>query len=176
MTTRVRLLARVAVFSALVFAACYAAVFLPNVNPCFFVVFAAGFFWGIGPGVTVGVVGFFLWSTFNPYGPVALPLLISQLIGISFSGVIGVLAQKVIDPRRGNMKTIVLLALAGLGCGLMYHLVVDVVDAIIYQPFWPRLIGGAVFSLITIVSNAIIFPLFFPVLAFMREREKRLAL
>jgi len=174
MRPRVRLLARVAVFSALVFASCYAAVFLPNINPCFFVVFVAGFFWGIGPGITVGVVGFFLWSTFNPYGPVALPLLASQLIGIAFSGLIGVLGQKVLDPPTWNIKTIILLALAGLGCGLTYHLVVDVVDALIYQPFWPRLIGGAVFSLITIVSNAIIFPLFYPVLTFMREREKRL--
>ncbi len=126
MKTRVRLLARVAVFSALVFAACYAAVFLPNVNPCFFVVFTAGFFWGVGPGVTVGVVGFFLWSTFNPYGPVALPLLVSQLIGIAFSGLIGVMVRKILSQPSWNAKTIILLSLAGLGCGLMYHLVVDV--------------------------------------------------
>ncbi|UCD16667.1 MAG: ECF transporter S component [Candidatus Zixiibacteriota bacterium] len=173
MSGRVKLLARVAVFSALVFASCYAAVFLPNVNPCFFVVFTAGFLWGVWPGMTVGVVGFFLWSVFNPYGPVVLPLLVSQLVGISFSGIIGAVAARIMIPLRWGYRASTTLIFSGLICGLLYHLVVDVVDALIYQPFWPRLAGGAVFSLITVGSNAIIFPLFYTALAFLKEKESQ---
>lgn len=171
MMTKTRRLARVAVFSALVFAFCFLSSFVPNVNPAFFVVFAAGFLWGWWPGVAVGAVGYLIWILANPYGPSPLPLLLSQIIGISFSGMLGTLARKVFKEIRWNRYAAVIMAVCGLLSGLAYHVVVDVVDAWLYQPFWPRLVAGLAFSLITIVSNAIIFPLFFPALAFLYKKE-----
>jgi hypothetical protein len=176
MSFGVKIIARVAVFAALVFVLSYFAVFLYNVNPAFFIVFSAGYLWGIGAGAGVGIVGFFLWSNFNPMGPVPFPLLISQLIGISFSALIGGAASKLFVPAGWNFKIAVILVISGFFCGLLYHIAVDVVDALLYQPFWPRLIGGAVFSLITILSNCIIFPLLYPALVFLYAREKRTGL
>ncbi|SYZ73112.1 membrane hypothetical protein [Candidatus Zixiibacteriota bacterium] len=173
MISRLQMTTRVAIFAALVFIFSYVSVFIANVNPAFFIVFAAGFIWGAGPGIGVGVIGFFLWSLFNPFGPVVFPLLISQLLGISFSAIIGAVVGKVITPDKFTAKISLWLITAGFLSGLFYHIFVDVVDAWMYQPFWPRLIGGAVFSLITIISNCIIFPLFYPALAYLYAREKK---
>jgi hypothetical protein len=173
MSTRVKILARVAVFAALVFVFSYFSVWLYNVNLAFFIVFSAGCLWGLWPGIGTGVIGFFLWSNFNPFGPAPFPLLISQLIGISFSAVLGVALSGFIHARGRGAQRMLILSACGLASGFGYHLIVDVVDALLYQPFWPRLIGGLVFSLITIVSNCIIFPLFYPALDFLREREKK---
>ncbi|UCD93846.1 MAG: hypothetical protein JSU69_08745, partial [Candidatus Zixiibacteriota bacterium] len=128
---------------------------------------------GLWPGVGAGVIGFFLWSNFNPFGPAPFPLLISQLIGISISASVGASVGRIITAGRSGSQRILILSLCGLVSGLGYHVIVDVVDALLYQPFWPRLIGGLVFSLITIVSNSIIFPLLYPALDFLREREKK---
>jgi hypothetical protein len=173
MKFRLQIITRVAVFAALVFIFSYGSVFLANVNASFFIVFAAGFLWGVGPGIGVGLIGFFLWSMFNPFGPVVFPLLLSQLIGISISGILGALFAKIINPGKYTARDGVWLVLAGFLSGVTYHIFVDIVDAWLYQPFWPRLIGGMVFSLITIVSNCIIFPLFYPAMAFLHAREMK---
>lgn len=176
MTDRLRIITRVAVFAALVFIFSYFSVSLYNFNPAFFIVFLSGFLWGAYPGMGVGIVGFFLYTNFNPYGPAALPIMLSQLIGISFSALLGVAVSKMITNENWDGRSIFILALAGFLSGLVYHILVDVVDAYIYQPFWPRLLAGLFFSLITIVSNSIIFPLMFPVLVYMRNRERERAL
>jgi hypothetical protein len=172
MSGNLRVLTRVALFAALVFVFSYISMFLHNVNPSFFIVFVAGYLWGVVPGAGVGAVGIFLWSIFNPLGPPPLPILAGQVIGISFSAVIGDAVRDSFKVAGWNLFTAGIMVISGFLCGLFYHLVVDVIDAWLYQPFWPRLIGGLIFSLLTIVSNCIMFPLFYPVLKFMREREK----
>ena len=174
MNRSLKIITRVAVFAALVFVFSYFSIFLYNVNPSFFIVFLAGFLWGVWPGVGVGIVGFFLWSNFNPMGPAPFPLLLSQLVGISLSAPIGAAVSKIKIPKSANLKMVFILALSGFFAGLFYHVIVDVVDALLYQPFWPRLIGGILFSLITIISNCILFPILCPVLVFLYDKEKDL--
>jgi uncharacterized membrane protein len=173
MNRNLKILTRVATFAALVFVFSYATVLMPNVNLSFFVVFTAGFLWGIWPGIGVGVIGFFLWSNFNPSGPAPFPILLAQLAGISFSAVIGTLMSSWISIRSGNFRVILLLIISGFFCGFMFHLVVSIVDAFVFQPFWPRFLGGLLFSLITLVSNCIIFPLLYPVLDYLYRKEKK---
>lgn len=173
MKTRLAKITRVAIFAALVFIFSYFSAFLYNVNPAFFIVFMAGYLWGFSSGAAVGAIGFFLWSSFNPMGPAPLPIMVAQLIGIVPSGLIGALMRHFFNLEKWNYLTALLLIMAGLLTAVLYHIPVDVMDAYLYQPFWPRLIGGTVFSLITVVSNCIIFPMFYPVLAFMSKREKR---
>jgi len=172
MNSRIKIITRVAVFAALVFVFSYFAVFINNVNPAFFIVFSAGLLWGIWPGVGVGAIGFFLWSSLNPFGPPPFPILISQIIGISLTAVIGAAAKRWLTEERNTLKNILIMAAAGLVSGVAYHLIVDPVDAFLFQPFWPRLIGGLLFSLITIISNCIIFPLFYPALVYLMKSER----
>jgi thiamine transporter ThiT len=174
MSRNLKIIARVAVFAALVFVFSYFSIFLYNINPSLFIVFMAGFLWGVWPGVGVGVIGFFLWSNFNPLGPAPIPLLLSQLVGISVAAFLGAAIRKMNITIAVNSKMIFILILSGFLTGLIYHIIVDTVDALLYQPFWPRLIGGMLFSLITIVSNSILFPILCPVLIFLYEREKSL--
>jgi hypothetical protein len=175
MRTRLAKITRVAIFAALVFIFSYFSAALYNVNPAFFIVFVAGYLWGFSSGAAVGLIGFFLWSNFNPMGPAPLPILISQLVGIVPSAIIGSLMRRFFNLEKWDFVTALLLIMAGLMTGLLYHIPVDIADAYLYQPFWPRLIGGMVFSLITIISNCIIFPMLYPALAFLAEKEKRLA-
>lgn len=171
MNSRIKTIARVAIFAALVFVFSYFSVMIPNVNPSFFIVFAAAFIWGLWIGLGAGIIGFFLWSNFNPLGPAPFPIMLSQLVGISFTAVVGALAAKVINWSTGGIKMTIILGLSGFISGLLYCAVVGVVDAYVFQPFWPRLIGGMLFSLITIVSNIIIFPIFGPALFFVMNKE-----
>jgi uncharacterized membrane protein len=172
MSRHLKIITRVAIFAALVFIFSYFTVILANVNLAFFIVFSAGMLWGIWPGVAVGVIGFFFWSNFNPYGPAPLPILLSQLIGLSFSALIGFTARKLMTSQARNIRIIIVMIISGILCGLIYQLSVSVVDAWVFQPFWPRLISGLFFSLITIISNGIIFPVLYPVLAFIYARER----
>ncbi|RKX18289.1 MAG: hypothetical protein DRP51_09415 [Candidatus Zixiibacteriota bacterium] len=174
MSYNLRIITRVAVFASLVFIFSYFSVFLYNINLGFFVIFASGFLWGLWPGVGVGLVGYFLWSNFNPFGPVPFPLLLSQLVGVSLIALVGMIASRIFKPEMWNRKGLIILAISGFFSGLFYHLPVDIVDALLYQPFWPRLIGGLIFSLITIVSCGIIFPMFYPALAFLYKKEKNM--
>lgn len=172
MSRDLRIITRVAIFASLVFVFSYLSMFLYNINLGFFIIFSAGFLWGIWPGIGTAVIGYFLWSNFNPYGPVPFPLLMSQMLGVSLIVFVGVFASKIIMPEKKDRRYLFILALSGSLAGLLYHIPVDIVDALIYQPFWPRLIGGLFFSLITIVSCGIIFPLFYPALKFMYVKEK----
>lgn len=172
MNCSLRIITRVAVFASLVVIFSYFSMFLYNINLGFFVIFISGFLWGVWPGIGVGLVGYFLWSSFNPFGPVPIPLLLSQLVGVSLIALIGVIASRMFKPDNWNRKGMIILIISGFFSGLFYHLPVDIVDALLYQPFWPRLIGGLIFSLITIVSCSIIFPLFYPALALMYRKEK----
>ena len=172
MNSRIRIIARVAVFAALVFVFSYFSVFIHNVNPAFFIVFSAGFLWGIWPGIGVGAIGFFLWSILNPYGPAPFPLLVSQIVGISLTALIGAGVKRWLTGESKTVQNIFIMAAAGLASGFAYHIIVDPIDALLFQPFWPRLIGGLLFSLITIISNCIIFPLFYPALAYLMKNER----
>ena len=88
---------------------------------------------------------------------------------------VGVIASKMFDPDKWSRKGMLILILSGFFAGLFYHIPVDIVDALLYQPFWPRLIGGSIFSLITIISCSIIFPLLYPALILMYKKEKNSA-
>ena len=170
MNLQPRLISRIALFSALIYVLSYATALLPNVSFVFFIVFAGGYLWGALPGLLIGLLGMWLWSSFNPFGPAALPLLIAQMIGAGFGGLMGAFLHRQSDNGRippGTLR----LVLAAIVCTVAYFLPVNGVDAWLYQPFWPRFIGGMPWVAISIVSNAVIFPLLFGVVTRLYPRE-----
>jgi uncharacterized membrane protein len=164
MTASARLITRIALFAALIYVLCWATSFLPNVSLAFFVAFSAGCLWGLVPGILVGAIGMWLWSTFNPYGPASLPVTISQVLGMLMCGAAGA-AYAGLTKQRLEISTRqrFTLVAAGLTCTLIYYIPVSVVDAWVYQPFWPRLLTSVPFVGISAVSNMLIFPLLFGV-------------
>lgn len=171
MSPGLKLLTRIALFSALVYVLSWATSALPNVSLVFFVVFTAGFIWGLVPGVLVGIIGMGLATLFNPYGPAHFYVMLAQMIGAAMSGVVGAVFQRSNWKRWDRLTVTVWLALAGIVCTVVFFLPVNAVDAWVIGPFWPRFIGGIGWSMISVVSNMIIFPLLFNVTRYLYERE-----
>ncbi len=172
MTARLRLITRIALTAALIYVLSLAAMWLPNVNPIFFVVFAAGYMWGGSAGFIAGAIGMGLWSGLNPYGPALLPIMLAQMVGAGASGPIGALYNRIEPILTHWLARGLLLVVSALICTIAFQVPVSVADAWMFQPFWERLVTGLAWGLPILISNAIIFPLLFRVVRFLYERER----
>lgn len=164
MTGSPRLVARVALFTALIYVLSWGTTFLPNINPIFFLVFSAGYCWGMMPGILTGIIGMGLWTFFNPFGPAPLPVAIAQIAGTAFCGLFGSFFTNVIKPDKLNLRSYVILTFCGLLCSTLFFTGVSAVDAVMFQPFKPRFVSGMLFAAYAILANGIIFPLLFSLL------------
>lgn len=171
MNKRPQLVARIALFSALIYVLSWGTAYLPNVSFIFFIVFSAGFLWGIIPGILVGAIGMGLWTLFNPYGPAPVPIMIAQIIGASGSGVVGALFRMSNWQRRNRWALTFHLMISALFCTMVFYLPVNTVDALVFQPFWPRFLVGALWATISFGFNLIIFPLLFTATKHLYLRE-----
>ena len=167
-----RLITRIALFSALIYVFSWALSVYPNVNVVFFIVFSAGFLWGALAGSLVGFIGMGLWTLFNPYGPATLPVMLAQVCGTAACGVLGALFAGIILATPGRVRLALVLIVAATLCTCLYFVPVSLVDAWVFQPFWPRFITGLGWSLLSLVSNVIIFPLLFGITRHLYERER----
>ncbi len=174
MINDVRILTRIALFSALIYVFSWATSYIPNVNLIFFVVFSAGYLWGSAAGFLVGTIGMLLWTVLNPFGPAALPVMLAQIFGAGLSGFVGsITAGLGFENYQSRFKPI-WLALCAVICTVCYYLPVNLVDAYLFQPFMPRFISGWIMSLLSLGSNVLIFPLLFPVVSRLYKKERLL--
>lgn len=167
-----KFVARVAIFSALAYVLALLSMYIPNVSLSFIAVFACGALFGPKTGLSAGGLGMFLWSVFNPYGMAAVPVTLAQIIGMMIVGVLGGMIASL-----AFMKTILprgfwVFGLMGLITGFIYQLIVSGVNAWLFGPFWQSLEAGLAFALLTIVSNAIIFPACYPVIVKLATRGR----
>jgi hypothetical protein len=169
-----RLAARIALFSALIYVLSWGTAYLPNVSFIFFIVFSAGFLWGALPGLLVGAIGMGLWTLFNPYGPAPVPIVLVQIAGAAGSGLIGALFRVHNWEHRNRWQLVLQLMLAAGGCTFVFYLPVNAVDALLFQPFWPRFLTGAVWGVVSLGFNLVIFPLLFPAARYLYLRENTL--
>jgi len=172
MTLQPRLITRIALFAALIYVLAWATAPLLNVKLSFFMAFAAGFLWGLIPGILAGGLGQWLWTVFNPYGPATPWVMIAQVVGLAGCGALGRLFRNPVLGASSSTTRMVRLALAAALCTLVFFVPVSLVDAWVYQPFWPRLIGGLPFAAISLGANLLIFPLLFGVVRHLYERER----
>ncbi len=175
MIRRPFLLARIALFAALVYVLSWGTSYLPNVNFIFIIVFSAGFLWGLIPGMAVGAIGMGLWTLFNPYGPAPLPIMLAQTIGASGSGIVGALFRRVGWAGFGKSQLIIALVIAACLSTLLFYVPVNVIDAWLFGPFTERFVGGMLWAGISLGFNIIIFPLLFGAARYLYEREGKMA-
>ena len=171
MTGSPRLVARVALFTALIYVLSWGTTFLPNINLIFFLVFSAGYCWGLMPGILTGIIGMGLWTFFNPFGPAPLPVAMAQIAGTALCGLLGFLFKNLIKVDKLNFRSYTILAACGLLCSSLFFVGVSAVDAIMFQPFRPRFVAGISFAAYAILANGIIFPLLFRLLRLFYLRE-----
>ncbi len=166
-----KLISRIALLSALIYVLSWGTSFLPNVNLAFFIAFLAGYLWGAVPGALVGGIGMWLWTSLNPFGPAVLPVSIAQVAGMAACGLVGSSARQLKRLELKERNHWLALMFAGLICTLVFYLPVTLVDAWVFQPFWPRFVTGLLFMGISLAANVVVFPLLFGVTARLRERE-----
>lgn len=158
-----------AVFAALCYVTMLPLVGFYNVFLTLFICFAAGTLLGAAWGFLTGLVGMFLCSYFNPLGAALPPIMVAQMIGAGLSGWLGGIVGKHLPVERRSAVHFVIMGAIGLLTALFYHVLVDIVDAWLWGPFWERLQIGLASSLVTIVSNIVIFVILFPVLTTLRR-------
>ncbi|UCD63758.1 MAG: hypothetical protein JSW34_13630 [Candidatus Zixiibacteriota bacterium] len=161
MSLGLKLIPRIALFSALIYVFSWGTAYLPNVSLIFFIVFTAGVMWGLIPGLLVGALGMGLWTGLNPYGPAAFPIMLAQIGGSSLSGAVGAAFRRAQWHMKTGRALTFALVLSALICTLLFYLPVNFVDAWLFQPFWPRFAAGLLWALISVVSNIVIFAVLF---------------
>ncbi|MBD3380656.1 MAG: ECF transporter S component [candidate division Zixibacteria bacterium] len=169
-STAVRALVISALLAGLAYVSNFMMLVIPNVSLAFFVVFLAGYSLGLGWGLITGSISFFLISYFSPFGMALFPLLGVQIICGAICGAFGSIAYKAYRVRLKDPITYLIYALWGGVVTTIYMGGVSVADAYLFGPFKERLTISLGFSILTIVSNLIIFPLLVPVLMTVRER------
>jgi len=174
MTGNARLIARIALFSALIYVLSWGTAAIPNVNPAFFIIFSAGYLWGLVPGFLVGAVGMGLWTSFNPFGPAPIPIAAAQVFGGGICGVVGFFFKSFLSPNKMIWHSYFFLISAGVICTLVFFVPVSLIDAWLFQPFRERFIASMIFSIYPLAANIIIFPLLFRLLRpfYVKEYER----
>ena len=168
-----RFAARVALFAALAYILALASVYIPNVSLSFIAVFAGGALFGFKTGISAGGLGMFLWTVFNPYGMAVIPVTIAQIGGMMLVGALGATVAGGMIMHHVQRRGFWIFALLGIAAGLLYQIIVGTVNAWMFGPFWASLSAGLVFSLATIISNALIFPACYPLIVRLANRERR---
>jgi hypothetical protein len=99
--------------------------------------------------------------------------MIAQMAGAAMSGFVGAAFQRINWERMAGGRLYGLLVVSAVLCTVLFYVPVNLVDAWLIQPFWPRFISSALWSLISLVSNMVIFPLLFGVTRHLYVRERK---
>ncbi|MFH1699028.1 MAG: ECF transporter S component [Candidatus Zixiibacteriota bacterium] len=174
MMKRSRLIARVAIFSALAYVFAYASFYIPNVSLIFIVIFTAGAIYGIRVGILVGGIGEFLWTVFNPFGMTTIPTMVSQIVGMILVGILGGFLYGFPFLKKVSLTGFIIFAIYGLLSGLVFQILLNGVEAWLYGPFWEYLLAGMSFALFTIFSNMVIFPVCYPAIVRLYNTENKI--
>lgn len=144
----------------------YALAIVPNIELVTLTLTMGGFLLGAQWGAIVGGLGFGYYSALNPFGIAPLPVFVAQVIGGCFAGLGGAMLAKIFDKKRNNFIRILSIGIAGFCITLFYDILTNIgsfLPIASRETFVPFMIGGLSFSIVHIVSNTIIFALFFPI-------------
>ncbi len=153
-----------ALFAGLAYVANFLFLFLPNISPAFIIIFMAGYILGFAWGAASGATGFFLIAYLNPYGLSLLPLLVIQVIGGIIIALCGASAKKITPIRLNQWFGYTIYAFWGFAVSSIYMGFLSITDAFLFGPFVERFLISIGFSIVTIVSNLIIFPILMPLI------------
>jgi uncharacterized membrane protein len=165
-----------ALFIALAVAMGYIKPPIPNVELFTATVFIAGFTTGRLYGISVGVIGEFIYSFYNPLGAAPFPTLMGQVSSMALVGFTGGVWRAIGWPY---LKTIQRTVLTGL-VGFFLTLVFDVLTTISYVIFIAGMdpakllasfVYGMTFYLIHLLANTIIFSTLVPVILTRLQKE-----
>jgi hypothetical protein len=150
-------LSKTAMFIALGVAVGYLLAAVPNVEGVSAVSFFSGYLLGGASGSVVGAVSMLLFSAFNPLGPPVLPVLCAQVVVTGLIGVSGDLWRRLASHVD---RAEILAGAFGAVLTLGYSVLTDYGFAVSigrWRDPLPVIAAGLPFSVLHIVSNALIF-------------------
>ena len=152
--------ALVGIFAALAFGVNVPFLAIPNIEIFSLALFLSGLYLGVVNGLATACVAGIIFVFFNPNGiqPVLLVGL-AQMAGFMLFALAGGLLRRPVLKSHASGRTALILILTGLLLTLWYDLSTNLAFAALFGPFWPVLIGGLTFSLVHIITNAVIFGL-----------------
>ena len=157
--SRSKAIAITSIFSALTIASTYATSFIPNVEPMSFLVFVSGFLFGYSVGVSIGLISMTIYTSWNPWGP-AIPIIsLAQIGSMAFIGFIGGIMGRNKRTRLTYMDAYTLAITGGL-LTIFYDLVTTLAMTVVFgviSEFPLFLVSGALFTIVHVVSNILIF-------------------
>ena len=161
---------------------------LPNVKLFDLLVFAAGYSLGVRRGATVAVVSWYVYGQANPFGATHALLLLTLMASEVAYAVMGGVVRRLLSPsevRLGPGRSSLLLIAAALLATSFYDLATNVYTGY----FWAGVAGsqeygrwistalfnpGALFFMaVHVSSNAVLFPVFAPLVIRLVQGAKR---
>lgn len=161
-------LVKASIFTALAIGAGYALLLVPNVELITAIVFCAGAWLGIGWGVLVGAMAELIFSVMHPLGSGLAfpPLLLTQVIAMSLTGLVGGLLRPVLLNWKNSLSGKVALAFTGLILTFIYDSLTTLSFPVSAGFDWPQTVAiylsGLGFTILHQVSNAIVFAVGIP--------------
>lgn len=153
--------ARIAIFSAMALGANAPFLVIPNIEVLSLCIFLSGLYLGFKNGTAVAVVAGLIHIFFNPGGPQPVIIIgIVQIAGFILFAMGGSVLRRSILNNDNILKNVLILAAAGFALTFWYDLTTNIVFAFIFGPFWAALIGGLIFGITHIISNALLFGAF----------------
>ncbi|MBN2279942.1 MAG: ECF transporter S component [Candidatus Marinimicrobia bacterium] len=166
------------IFVALVMALGYSLLYIPNIELVTLIIFLSGYFMGIRIGSMVGMIGEFLFSTLNPFGSGLLfpPMLMAQVIAMTFVGFTGGLIGKYLPSEGFTVKYIFVFTIAGFSLTLIYDIFVSAAYPVSAGFGLTQTIGiilsGIIFSALHITMNTLVFSLLLPIIVIRLNRSR----
>ena len=158
---------KAAIFTATAIALGFVFMLIPNVEFISVTVFLSGLTLGFGFGAMVGGTSMFIYSTLNPLGSglIYMPLLLGQVIAMSFIGVFGAITRRLLL----NLSAKILIPITGaIGClsAIWYDGLTTISYPIAAGYSWEEAlaysISGLIFTLMHVLSNTLIFSIVVP--------------
>jgi len=156
-----------ALLVALIVAAGFALIGLPNVELVTLLVFISGFLLGPRLGMIVGAVSWGVFSTLNPMGAAVPPILAAQLVGGALIGVVGGTVGPLLGACSSRLAGMFFSGVVGLVLTAFFEVLVnaaaffvftDVMDGdSAFRAFWAFIAGAAAFTLMHLVWNTAVF-------------------
>ena len=165
---RIKLISRIAIFTALAISLGYILSFIPNLELTTSTIFLSGAFLGSSAGLLVGAISFLIFGFANPLGPSPLPLLLTQILGGMFAGFMGGVYT------RKKWDKVYILVLFGILVTIVYDILTTSVGFLFFptkKTFLAYLVVGLPFILWHIWTQGLIYGIIlFPIVKQLKNR------
>ncbi|MFQ5831766.1 MAG: ECF transporter S component [Candidatus Thorarchaeota archaeon] len=148
----------IAMMTALALVGNYTLVMIPNVELGSSILFVTSYIFGFSIGASCAVIMAIVFGSINPWGIPIPEILITQILGWLYIVAAGSLMGTNQKLSKTTHVDVLRLGAAGVFLTLFFELLTNFGYAIAFGlPYWVTILTGIPFTVVHVVSNAIIF-------------------